>query len=411
MLDNVKRFDMDKKPYRQHLGWLMRLISKPILKKHAYEIKKTNMEGIKPPYLLLGNHNAFFDFYALVNATDKARINYIVAIDGFIKRELLLRLVGGICKRKFTKDLTLIRNFKTVIERGDVAMMYPEARYSLCGTTSYLPPSTGKLAKLFKVPVVTIITHGHHINSPFWNLHDNGIQHMGCEIKCIARAEEVAKLSADELNERINKAFIYDDFKWQKENKIRNTYEKRAEGLEKVLYQCSNCKKEFEMSTNGTVLKCNHCGKEWEMTEFGELLAKDGKETFTHIPDWFKWQQNNVKEEVKNGSYYFESKVHIKALPNAKGYIDVGKGTLIHNMNGFKVIFKDQNEGLIIKKEEQDSCHIEYNYLGKYGDCIDLNTLNDTFYIYPECDKFSVTKIALATEELYLDAMEKIKKS
>ena len=82
----------------------------------------------------------------------------------------------------------------------------------------------------------------------------------------------------------------------------------------------------------------------------------------------------------------------------------MGKGTLIHDMNGFKVIFKDQNnEELFIPREEQYSCHIEYNYLGKYGDCVDLNTLDDTFYIYPECDKFSVTKLALATEELYQD--------
>jgi hypothetical protein len=47
------------------------------------------------------------------------------------------------------------------------------------------------------------------------------------------------------------------------------------------------------------------------------------------------------------------------------------------------------------------SCHIEYNYLGKHGDCIDLNTLSDTYYIYPKNCEFSVTKIALATEELY----------
>jgi hypothetical protein len=47
------------------------------------------------------------------------------------------------------------------------------------------------------------------------------------------------------------------------------------------------------------------------------------------------------------------------------------------------------------------SCHIEYNYLGKHGDCVDLNTLTDTFYVYPKDCDFSVTKMALATEELY----------
>lgn len=31
----------------------------------------------------------------------------------------------------------------------------------------------------------------------------------------------------------------------------------------------------------------------------------------------------------------------------------------------------------------------------------DLNTHDDTFYIYPDGNEFSVTKMALATEELY----------
>jgi hypothetical protein len=47
------------------------------------------------------------------------------------------------------------------------------------------------------------------------------------------------------------------------------------------------------------------------------------------------------------------------------------------------------------------SCHIEYEYLGKFGDCVDLNTLEDTWYIYPQGRDFAVTKMALATEELY----------
>jgi hypothetical protein len=47
------------------------------------------------------------------------------------------------------------------------------------------------------------------------------------------------------------------------------------------------------------------------------------------------------------------------------------------------------------------SCHIEYEYLGKFGDCVDLNTLEDTWYIYPHDCSFAVTKMALATEELY----------
>ena len=46
------------------------------------------------------------------------------------------------------------------------------------------------------------------------------------------------------------------------------------------------------------------------------------------------------------------------------------------------------------------SCHVEYNYFG-HDDCISFSTIDDTYYIYPKSDSFSVTKIALATEEMY----------
>ena len=48
-----------------------------------------------------------------------------------------------------------------------------------------------------------------------------------------------------------------------------------------------------------------------------------------------------------------------------------------------------------------ESTNFKSNDLFKKGDCVDLNTLTDTWYIYPEGKEFAVTKMALATEELY----------
>ena len=50
----------------------------------------------------------------------------------------------------------------------------------------------------------------------------------------------------------------------------------------------------------------------------------------------------------------------------------------------------------------QYAVHVEYNYrFGNHRDCIDLNTLEDTWYVFPEHCEFSVTKISLATEEIF----------
>jgi len=403
MLDDVKRFDMKIKPMRMHLRPLIWLLCFPDLLFHRNRLVKTGMEGIKPPYLLLCNHNAFMDFKVSSRATFPHRVNYVVAIDGFIKREWLLRFIGCICKRKFTNDILLIRQLKRVIDKGDIAAIYPEARYSLCGTNAVLPDSLGRLAKFLKVPVVTLICHGHHVNSPFWNLPDHHVKGTQAEMKCLFTKEQVENADFSEINEAIRNEFRYDDFAWQKENGIRINYKKRAEGLHKVLYQCPNCGCEYSMNSHGTVLECSSCGKRWTMNELGELQAEDGCTEFSHIPDWYEWERSNVRNEIEKGTYSFSCEARVDALPNSKGYIDIGDAFLTHDMNGFTLRGNLNGEDYEIKWPVKSlySCHIEYDYLGRYGDCVDLNTLDDTFYIYPKGRDFSVTKLALATEELY----------
>ncbi len=409
MKNEFTRFDMKLPPRRTkwYLRPLTYILSAPDVSKHKCIITKENVEGLKPPFVLLCNHNAFMDFKVATKAIFPWRANYVVAIDGFIGREKLLRDVGCICKRKFTSDIGLVKQLMQTIKNGDVAVIYPEARYSLCGTTAVLPESLGKLCKLLKVPVVTLICHGHHVNSPFWNLHDRGVKPTEAEFKVLYDTESLKKASVDEINKNIVDTFQYDDFAWQKERGIRVTYEGRAEGLHKVLYQCPSCKKEHKMSSKGTILKCKACGKEWELSELNELKALSGETEFSHIPDWYEWERENVRREVEEGRYSSgELKVKVNTLPNTKKFIYLGEGTLVHDMNGFTVKGTDTDGDpfeMIKNVPSLYSCHIEYEYLGKYGDCIDLNTLEDTWYIYPDPvgEDFSVTKMALATEELY----------
>ena len=102
MLDDIKRFDMAAVPMRQHLLPLIWLLSMPAVISHKNKLTKINMENIKPPYLLLCNHNAFMDIKVMAMATFPHPKNYVIAIDGFLNREKFIRDIGGICKRKFT---------------------------------------------------------------------------------------------------------------------------------------------------------------------------------------------------------------------------------------------------------------------------------------------------------------------
>ena len=408
MLDQFERFDMKAKPKRPKLILLSYLIAISPVKKHKAIIKKVGMEGIKPPYLLLGNHNAFMDINVLRVATFPQQLNYVIAIDGFLGREKFLRHIGGICKRKFTSDFDLIKQLKYVVDHKRVIAMFPEARYSLCGTKAIIPTSVARLCKYLNVPVVMLKMHGHHINSPFWNLHDRNVQPIEAKLYPILNKEQLQEMSLEEVDQVIQDNFEYDEYKWQKENNIHVTYEGRAEGLHKVLYKCPHCGTEYRMNSKGIHLFCEHCGKKWEYTELGELKALEGETEFSHIPDWYEWERDEVRKEIEAGTYKFEGEVHIDLLPKDK-FVHLGNGYLVHDMNGFKLNGEYEGEKfeVVIPPQNSYGVHIEYEYLGKYGDCVDLNTIENTFYVYPHGKDFAVTKFSLATEELYKLYVEK----
>lgn len=399
------RFDMTRKPYRQKnilrpIAWLGCL---PAMWKHRVKITRTGMDGLKGPYILLCNHNAFLDYMVSTIAIFPRRFNSVGAISGFVHREWLMRHAGCICKRKFTTDLVLVRQIQRVIQNGDVLVLFPEARYSLCGTAAVLPDSLGKMMKLFQVPVVLLLMHGHHLNCPFWNHRQRNVKGLEAELTQLITAEEVKALSVEQINDRIREAFQYDDFAWQLQRGVKISVPYRAEGLHKVLYQCPACHTEYRMASENDRLYCRHCGKQWRMDELGRLCALEGETEFSHVPGWYEWERAQVRSEVHAGTYGITCEAHVMSLPNSKGYIPLGNATLIHNMQGFTL--SGCYEGTPYEEhwaaENLYSCHIEYNYLRKYGDCVDLNTLRDSYYVYPHGEDFSVTKFALATEELY----------
>lgn len=370
------------------------------------------MDNLKGPYIMLSNHMHFIDFELAAMATFPRRVNNVVNIDGYIRRAWLLELIGAICTRKFTNDLHLIKSIKKVLSRGDVVGLYPEARYSACGVTSYLPDSLAKLIKMCKVPVVVVIHRGNHLHTPFWNFRKKRKVPLYTTATQVLTKEQVEQLSVSEIDKLIKESFVYDDYKYQKDNNILITEKYRAEGMHKILYQCPNCKKEHVMNSKGTELYCEECNKRWNLNEDGTLQALNGETEFSRVPDWYNWQRNNVKEEVLSGTYYYEDEVDVYSLPRTNGAIHLGKAKVKNTIeNGFILEgFYNNKEYRIIRTPLQsNSLHIEYDYCHiKPYDCFDITTEDDCYFCYPT-KKNVVTKLSFATEEIYLYNLEKVK--
>ena len=411
---NTKKYDLSKPPVRQtkNVVRLTHLFSSVLLSliRMGHKIEKINMDGLKPPYMLLSNHMQWMDFPILFDATYPEKVNLVAANHVYYKDYALLEKIGCFCTRKFTTDLSLVRNCHKVLqEYGDIFAMFPEARYSPDGTQSVLPPAIGKLAKKNKVPVVILLNHGNFLNQPFWSHYKFRKVPFYATMKQVITAEDIEKLSVDGINKVIEKEFQYDDYKWQKDNNIRITEKYRADGLHRILYQCPHCMTEGKMISKGIHLTCEHCKKQWEMTELGELKALQGETEFSHIPDWYKWQRENVRKELLDGTYNYSDEVQVYGFPGVTEYINLGKAKITHNLeNGFVLTGNYNGQAYKIQKPPSSlySLHIEYQFSHlKKVDCFELPTKNDSIYCIPT-DKYMVTKLALATEEAYKLAKE-----
>lgn len=407
-IDTSKKFDMNVQPPEPSkvllpIEWIIAFFFAPPWRA---SIKKVNCEDLKPPYFLISNHACMRDFAMAVYAMFPHRAYWLISVEEFAGREKLLRAIGGIGKRKFTLQLPVVKHcMQALMKKKITVSIYPEARYSIAGINERLDGALGKLAKKANVPVVLFMQHGNFLSSPQWNKSPSrAVKSQGEFIQLVSR-EEVQALSAEEIQERIEKKFVYDEYAWQRDNKITISSKYRAHNIHRILYQCPACKKEFTTQSEYTKIWCTSCDATWEMDVYGQLKRLDSIDNiFTHVPDWYRWERSNVYEEVNSGNYHFEDTARLEHLVSSRAkFKEIGTVKLVHDYNGFTVTGK-LNDGsdfeLNRAPQSMISCHIEYNFKNR-GDALDLATVDETYWVFPLNAINVLTKLHFAAEALH----------
>lgn len=411
-MKNDKPFDMRRPPifprwFLMPVEWAGTLFYRLMC---GLKVTKHNCEGLKPPCLLLASHASFPDFPLAVTAMFPHRSYWVISIEEFIGREWLFRSIGAIYKRKFTKDLTVVRHLLTAFKRGHaVCTIYPEARYSLAGVNEQLDGALGDLVHKAGCPVAVLISHGHFLYSPQWCKKPTRRVRLSGDLTQIVTREEAQTLPATEIQKRIEDAFVYDDYKWQYDNKIPIRSKYRAHNIHKILYRCPHCGKEFLMRSRYTRLWCESCGSAWEMDEYGRLHCENGEDTFPHVPDWYRWERESVRLEVAEGRYRFCEPARLERIVNCRrGFETLGQVTMTHDENGFTLEGTVNGEPFRFNRSvlSMMSCHIEYNFKGR-GGAVDLASLKETYFVFPESSDLVLTKLHFAAEELHKAAVAK----
>ena len=412
----VKEITYDKLanlPERQHhnpvrLGrffrWLMKTLSAGELKQVGFQYRQFGMERLakNQPCLVLMNHSSFIDLKIAETVLYPRPLNIICTSDGLVGKEWLMRQAGCIPTNKFVTDVQMVRDMHYALHTlHSSVLMYPEASYSFDGTATPLPGTLGKCIKLLKVPVIMIRTHGAFLRDPLYNNLQLRNVPVSADVTYLLSPEEIEEKTTRQLQQIIEQAFTFDNFKEQQEEKTAVTEGFRADYLNRVLYKCPHCGTEGEMSGKGILLQCGHCNKGYELDEYGFLKAKDGNSAFIHIPDWYRWQRDEVIKEIADGKYHMDVDVDICIMKNMKCIYRVGEGRLQHSENGFQLSGCNGKLHYTQQPNASYSLYADY-YWYELGDVICIGDMNILYYCFPKnAKKAIVAKARIATEELY----------
>ena len=384
------------------LAGVVRLVSAPTLWKTKFHYTTERMELVgDEPCLILMNHCSFTDMklaYGIFYPKPLGIVTSVDAMTGFLGK--LMRILGCTPTHKYVSDLTLIKDMEYMLKTNKTSvLMYPEAGYSFDGRTTTLPRKMGILMKKLGVPVVTVITQGAFHRDPLYNMLQIRDVTVSAHVKCLATAEELKEKSVAELDAALDEAFSFDNFAWQRDNRVSIDVPFRADGLHRILYKCPHCGAESKMEGKGIHLTCHACGKKWEMDEFGQLRALEGETEYPHIPDWYTWQRACVRREIEEGTYLLDTDVDIGIQVNLDGICMIGPGHLTHNENGFRLTGAEGRLDYVQSPLASHTLYADY-YWYEIGDVIGIGNNEFSYFCFPKGD-VSVTKARLATEELY----------
>lgn len=383
---------------------LLKLVSLPDLIATRFSYKKIGMERLKKkePCFYLMNHSGFIDLEMAVSMVYPRPVNIIATVDAFVGKNWLMRSLGCFPTQKFVFNIASFLDVKYCLNKLKTSvLMFPEAGYSFDGRASALPDNLGALLKRLEVPVVMIRTSGAYLRDPLYNNLQRRKIKVSAEMEYLLSPEDLRQKSEAELQAMMEEQFSFDAFRQQREDHIQVDEPFRADHLNRLLYRCPHCLTEGKMEGKGITLTCHACGKTYELGEYGELLATDGESAFTHIPDWYAWEREEVRRSLEDGSYRMELPVKIAVLIDAKALYFVGEGTLTHTESeGFHLVGCDGKLDYTQKPHSTYTLNADYNWY-EIGDVIGIGDTRALYYCFPEAYEGAVTKARLATEEIY----------
>ena len=217
------------------------------------------LREVDGPYVLLANHQSFFDFYYIHQMAHPRNPTFLVNAY-YCTRPILKQMAqkaGILPKKLFTAEMGPAVGILRMLRKGHPVVIFPEGRLSPDGRTNPIVEPGGAFYQRLGVDLVLVKIQGAYFSFPKWRKRRFRSEIRVCAAERIRR-EELRAMSPEELDRHIA-AVLYSD---ESASPLCTYPQKnKAVGLENILYRCPDCGELYSVVSRGSDLLCTACGR------------------------------------------------------------------------------------------------------------------------------------------------------
>lgn len=271
------------------------------------EVVRNDTLGMKPPYIIVGNHVTNWDPF-FINCYVEEPICFVAAAPAFrnpiMKR--VLEYAGAISKTKSRADSSTVRGLVRAKKANRVIGLFPEGNRTWNGRTEPLVYATAKLVQSLNVPIVVAKIRGGYLSHPRWATSVRKGK-VTVSLERLFEGEDVKALSTDAVHEALTEALTLDDFAWQRETSMTYPGKNLAHHLERYLFACPHCEEVGKLHSHDDRLTCQACNYEVRYTVEGLFAQVNEPLHFARIDDWNAWQQQLLQRTASKSTHISEA--------------------------------------------------------------------------------------------------------
>ncbi len=383
--------------------WILGILNKLYKVKFSYDYQHKSLKN--QPTILLAAHSSRLEFMYTMYGFKRKDINMVCGYQNILKKGIyrVLLSLGVISKYLYQPDIVCVKQMFKVLKSNGAIGLFPEGIQSTSGSTHPINPATAQFIKRSKANVVVATSKGAYLATNRYS-SDRKKGPIYINYSLLFTPEMLDTLSEKEIYHLILEKISYNDFAFNKSARHKYIGKKpNAFGVDKILYQCPNCKNEYTLHVEQDTVKCNHCGFSVRINEYYDLVDAQGGVCPADIDEWYKWQRHCVAKQVQDdhfemtlcGSLCALKLDKLRKSPKDRTILSVGRARLTNRGLSFQGMLNGQN--------------VDFDFAAKSIYSLTFSTKgflefyhnNDYFMLVPDDKEQCLIKWTLASEEIH----------